>query len=149
VIWGDEDSFLPTRHAYEQRQAFPHAAIHVIEKGGHWPFVHEEARTISLIRPFLRRNVRERAGARIRVAVRPRRARVGQRRRFRIRAYLGRRARQPVAGALVRIRGRRATTSRRGRAVIVVSPRRRGRMRVSARKGPLRPGRAFVRVRRR
>ena len=149
VIWGDEDRFLPTRHAYEQREGFPRAEIHVIEKGGHWPFVHEEERTVSLIRPFLDRHVRERAGARIRVAVRPRRAVAGRRTRFRVRAYLGKTPRQPVAGAVVRLAGRRATTNALGRAVIATAPRGRRRMRVSARKAPLAPGRAFVRIRRR
>jgi pimeloyl-ACP methyl ester carboxylesterase len=145
VIWGDEDSFLPTKHAHEQREAFPRASIHVIPQGGHWPFVHEEERVVSLIRPFLERQVRQRAGAPLRLAVRPRRARPGHRTRFRVRVRLG----APVQGAVVRMGRRRARTNTRGRAVIALSPRRPGRVRVRASKAPFSPGRGFVRVLRR
>jgi pimeloyl-ACP methyl ester carboxylesterase len=149
VIWGDGDRFLPTKHAEEQREAFPRASIHVIEQGGHWPFIHEEERTVGLIRPFLERQVRERAGARIRLAVRPRRVRRGERAIFRVRAYLGGGPRQPVSGATVRIGRARGRTGRRGRVVLRARPRRAGRLQVRARKPPLVPARALVRVRRR
>jgi hypothetical protein len=70
---------------------------------------------------------------RLRLSVRPRRLRAGRRVRMRIRVTTVRGARRvPVRRALVRFRGRRVRTNRRGRARLVVRPRRVGRSRVRA-----------------
>lgn len=39
VIWGQEDSYLPSSYAERQREAFPSADVHVLPDSGHWPFV--------------------------------------------------------------------------------------------------------------
>jgi hypothetical protein len=84
---------------------------------------------------------------RLRLTVRPRRVRAQRRVRFRFRVTrrVGSRAR-PVRGALVRFGGKRARTSRRGRARIVKRFRRAGRRRARAVKRGHRPGVARVRV---
>lgn len=144
VIWGDSDPYVPADIAPRQRQAFPRAAVHLIENSGHWPFVDEEQRVVELMRGFLGGRVRERAGAQLRVAVAPRTARRGARTVFRVTATL--RGNQPVAGAVVRIGTRRAVTGSDGRAVLALGPGRRGLLGVSARKPGLRKGVAAVRV---
>jgi fermentation-respiration switch protein FrsA (DUF1100 family) len=86
---------------------------------------------------------------RIRLVVRPRRVKAGQRRRFRFRAWIvegGKRVR--VRGARIRIGGKRVRTGRSGRAAKRVRFRRPGRRRVIATKKGLRRGVARVRVRR-
>lgn len=86
----------------------------------------------------------------LRVKVRPRRARIGRRRTFRVRitAFV-RGKRRPVRRALVRFAGRRARTNRRGRARIRVRLRKAGRRRVRASKRGYRRGSAVVRAGRR
>jgi sugar lactone lactonase YvrE len=91
---------------------------------------------------------RPRPAARIRLAVRPRRARTGRWRRFRFRATVRRGGRRrPVRRAVVRFAGRRKRTDRRGRVAFVARYRKAGRKRALARKRGLRSGRAYVRVR--
>jgi len=147
VIWGDRDPFLPQHLARSNREGFPHADVHVFENSGHWPFVDTEARTVELMRAFLARHVREQAGKRIRLSVRPRRIDRRDRTRLRVRTVLAQAPRQPVAGARVRVRGKRVRTGSNGRARIVLRPRSAGRLRITARKPPLRRARASVRVR--
>lgn len=147
VIWGDRDPFLPPHIAQSNREGFPSADVHVYENSGHWPFVDEEQRTVELMSAFFRRHVREQAGARIRLAVRPRRTRAGRRTRFRARAVLPGSPGQPVAGVVVRFGRRAATTGADGRAVLVATPRYAGRRRVRASKPPLAPVRVRVAVR--
>ena len=145
VIWGDRDPFLPPTLASSNREGFPHAAIHVFENSGHWPFVDEKDRTVELMSSFLADHITEQAGARIRLSVTPRHVRVGQRTRFKVRAYLGA-ARQPLVGSVVRIQGRRARTDSRGRATLLVTPARAGILKASASKPTLASGRKSVRV---
>lgn len=79
----------------------------------------------------------------IALRVTPRHVHAGRRTRFAIRASV---ARRPVAGALVRILGRRAPTDAKGRATLVATPRRPGLVKATATKPPLRSGRKSVRV---
>jgi hypothetical protein len=88
-----------------------------------------------------------RPATRIRLLVRPKRARVGKLTRLRVRALVRRGDRYMVVrGAVVRVGGRRLRTDRRGQARIVLRFRRAGRHRVTVRKRGLRMGRATVRV---
>ena len=145
VIWGDRDPFLPQYVAHGNREGFPRADVHVYENSGHWPFVDEEQRTADLMSAFLRREVVEQAGARIKVAVSPRRVRAARRTRFRVRAWVGP-ARQPVAGALVTVAGRRGRTDDRGHATLIAQPRAVGLIKATATKASLTPGRKSIRV---
>ncbi len=54
VIWGEQDIFVPAKHAQDQREAFPDAQIHLLENSGHWPFVDNAKRTRELFEGFLR-----------------------------------------------------------------------------------------------
>ncbi|HEX8744833.1 MAG TPA: alpha/beta hydrolase [Thermoleophilaceae bacterium] len=148
VIWGDRDPFVPVYVANSNREGFPHADVHVYENSGHWPFVDEEERTVRLMRDFFGKHVVEQAGARIRLAVTPRHPRLGRRTRFRVRVVVGE-ARRPLAGALVRVLGRRARSDAGGRAVVVATPRRAGLVRTAASKETLARGRKTIRVLRR
>jgi hypothetical protein len=82
--------------------------------------------------------------ARLRLTVRPRRARAGRRTTFRFRVTA---RSKPVRRALVRFAGKRARTGRRGRARITVTLHRRGLRNVRASARGMRPGLARVRVR--
>ena len=57
VIWGKQDPYLPSSLAAEQKQAFPTADIHVLDKSGHWPFMDYPQTVHDLVIPFLRRLV--------------------------------------------------------------------------------------------
>jgi hypothetical protein len=86
------------------------------------------------------------ARGRLRLTVRPRRARAGRRTRFAFRVTS---ARKPVRGATVRFAGRRLHTDRNGRARMRRAIRRPRRYTAVARKKGLRTARARVRVLRR
>ena len=84
---------------------------------------------------------------RIRLRVRPSVVRVGHRVWLKFRATArARSGRRPVRGAVIRIRGRRLRTGRRGRATAVFRFTRTGPVRARARKRGLRAGRATIRV---
>ena len=57
VIWGRHDPHLPVALAERQREAFPSAAVHVLEGSGHWPFVDDPGPTERLVLAFLGRQV--------------------------------------------------------------------------------------------
>ncbi len=57
VVWGAEDAYVPVTFAQRQREAFPHAEIHVLPGLGHWPFVDDAHQVNSLVVPFLRRQL--------------------------------------------------------------------------------------------
>lgn len=83
----------------------------------------------------------------LRLSVRPRTARVGERTRFEFRVGTGSKGkRRPAAGATVRFAGSEARTDRRGRAAIVKRFRSPGRYRATVSKPGLRDGSAAVRV---
>ena len=147
VIWGDRDPFLPQHNAALQREGFPSADVHVFENSGHWPFVDEEDRTVELMSDFLHENVREQAGKRIRLTIRPRTLRAGRMTRLRVRTTLADAPSQPVAGAVVKVGRRRAVTGAAGRARIRVRAQRPGRVRITAGKRPLSPAKRSVQVR--
>jgi hypothetical protein len=86
-------------------------------------------------------------GARLRLAVRPRRVRSGRHRRFRFRVTAP--DGSPVRGATVRFAGSRARTGRGGRAAIRRRFRRAGTRRARASRAGYRGAMAMVRVRRR
>jgi pimeloyl-ACP methyl ester carboxylesterase len=87
------------------------------------------------------------AQQRLRVAVRPRRVRAGERRRFRLRVTVRQNGRaRAVAGARVRLGGRAARTGRRGRARITTRFRKQGVRRVRATLRGYRAGKARIRV---
>jgi pimeloyl-ACP methyl ester carboxylesterase len=144
VIWGDRDPFLPAYIAHSNREGFPRADIHIYENSGHWPFVDEEERTVDLMSAFLRREVVEQAGAPIKLAVTPRHVRAGRRTRVRVQATVG--GRDPLAGAVVRLVGRRARTDARGRATLTIAPRRAELVKATVTKPPLVGGRKSVRI---
>ena len=129
VIWGEQDSFIEPEVARRQREAFPHASIHMFPESGHWPFVNEEERTVKLMRAFFQRQVLERAGARIRASAQRRGRRVV------VRAWLRAKPRRPLANAVVRVGRKKAVTGFSGRARLRVEPRRVLRVRIS--KAPL------------
>jgi S-formylglutathione hydrolase FrmB len=86
---------------------------------------------------------------RLKLRVRPRRARVGRRTRFRFRAWIARDGiRVPVRQARIRFAGRTRRTGARGRASMVVRLRRPGVRRVRARAPGLPVATATVRIRR-
>ena len=89
------------------------------------------------------RRCRVRGGARLRLRVRPKHVRMRRRKRFRFRVTCKGR---PVRRAVVRFKGRRKRTGRRGRATIVVRLKRRGRHVARVRRRGLRSGRAVVRA---
>jgi sugar lactone lactonase YvrE len=99
---------------------------------------------LPLLKPFAAANPRALL-PRIRLKVRPRRARVGVRTRFRFRATAGRR---PVRRATIRFAGRRARTNPRGLARITVRLRRARRYRATATKRGLRRGSVRIRAKR-
>jgi len=55
VIWGEHDPYVPAALAERQRQAFPSAEVHVLERSGHWPFVDSGERVEELLLGHLRR----------------------------------------------------------------------------------------------
>lgn len=54
VIWGARDHFLPVKHAYQQRAAFPSAQLLILDDAGHWPMITHEAETAAALNDFLR-----------------------------------------------------------------------------------------------
>jgi hypothetical protein len=73
------------------------------------------------------------AARKLRLSVRPRRLSAGRRARLRFRVTTLRDGRpHPVQGATIRVASRRTRTNRRGRASLLVRPRRTGRRRVTA-----------------
>jgi pimeloyl-ACP methyl ester carboxylesterase len=103
VIWGEQDIFIPPKHAEDQREAFPDAQVHYFEDSGHWPFIDNPDRTRDLFVTFLRPTLtaerpRARAGVRrLRVPIRVE----GVLPAYAVRARLGRRgssAAQTIAG---------------------------------------------------
>lgn len=146
VIWGDRDPFLPQYLANSNREGFPDADVHIFENSGHWPFVDTEDRTVDLMSRFLTRHVREQAGKKLRLSVIPRRVQRGRRTRVRVRVALAEAPKQPVAGAIVSLGRRSAKTAADGRASIRITPMRARRLRMIARKPPLVPARATLRV---
>ena len=88
--------------------------------------------------------------ARLTVTVSPRRVRLGKTTRLRVSVRVRRAGRlRPVAGATIRVAGRRARTNRRGRATLRLRFGRPGRRLVTARRPGSAPGRTAVRVLRR
>jgi pimeloyl-ACP methyl ester carboxylesterase len=53
VLWGRHDPYLPVEHAERQREAFPSAEVHVLERSGHWPFADDPRAVASAITAFL------------------------------------------------------------------------------------------------
>jgi pimeloyl-ACP methyl ester carboxylesterase len=53
VIWGAHDPYLPTQLAYNQRLTFPSADVHILDNGGHWPFIDDPLQVKRLVVPFL------------------------------------------------------------------------------------------------
>jgi len=59
VIWGERDPYVPAALAERQRQAFPSAEVHVLERSGHWPFVDDSERIERLLVDFLGRQMHD------------------------------------------------------------------------------------------
>jgi len=55
VIWGEDDAYLPSSYAADQRQAFPSAEVHVLPASGHWPFADAPEAVERLLAEFLAR----------------------------------------------------------------------------------------------
>jgi len=56
VIWGRRDPYLGVQHAERERAAFPRAELMVLDRAGHWPFVHDPAAVAAAVTSFLDRN---------------------------------------------------------------------------------------------
>lgn len=83
----------------------------------------------------------------IRLRARPARVRVGEENRVRVTAYLTYLdADHPFAGARITGPGDSAVTSRRGKATLFITPRRKGRIRITGNKPPISGGRVTVRA---
>lgn len=57
VIWGAADPYLPSHHAYQQREVFPKAEVVLLPRSGHFPFADDPLAVESLVVPFLRRQL--------------------------------------------------------------------------------------------
>jgi pimeloyl-ACP methyl ester carboxylesterase len=55
VVWGEDDSYLPSSYAHRQREAFPSADVHVLPASGHWPFADAPETVEQLLAEFLER----------------------------------------------------------------------------------------------
>jgi len=55
VVWGEDDAYLPSSYAHEQKQAFPSADVHVLPASGHWPFADAPETVERLLVEFLAR----------------------------------------------------------------------------------------------
>jgi len=53
VLWGRRDPYLPAALAERQRDAFPHADVHVLERSGHWPFIDDHDTVAAATDAFL------------------------------------------------------------------------------------------------
>ena len=54
MIWGKRDLFLPYRYAFTQREIFPEASIHLLNRSGHFPYADDPEAVADLLLPFLR-----------------------------------------------------------------------------------------------
>ncbi len=52
TIWGDKDSIIPVRHAYEAMELVPEMVLAIVAGAGHFPHVDEPEHFIKLIRDF-------------------------------------------------------------------------------------------------
>lgn len=57
VVFGAGDPYIPARYAEVQRQIFPRAEVHVLDRCGHWPFIDDVDRVAALMVPFLERQL--------------------------------------------------------------------------------------------
>jgi pimeloyl-ACP methyl ester carboxylesterase len=55
VIWGEDDPYLSSSYAPQQREAFPSADVHVLPASGHWPFADAPETVERLLVEFLGR----------------------------------------------------------------------------------------------
>jgi pimeloyl-ACP methyl ester carboxylesterase len=54
VIWGDEDSVIPTRHAEVAGVVAPHARVEIVPNSGHFPHEDHPQRFVKILRDFIR-----------------------------------------------------------------------------------------------
>lgn len=54
VIWGDDDSVIPTRHAQVAEVVVPHAQVEIVPNSGHFPHRDHPQRFVKIIRDFIR-----------------------------------------------------------------------------------------------
>jgi pimeloyl-ACP methyl ester carboxylesterase len=54
VVWGARDPYIGVEHAERQREAFPGAAVTILEDSGHWPFADDPEAVEAAVLPFLR-----------------------------------------------------------------------------------------------
>jgi pimeloyl-ACP methyl ester carboxylesterase len=59
VLWGDDDKYSPVGYAQKQQDFFD-AEVHVLPGCGHWTMIDEPEKSLSLVLPFLRRQLAER-----------------------------------------------------------------------------------------
>ncbi|HEY6730563.1 MAG TPA: alpha/beta hydrolase [Solirubrobacterales bacterium] len=55
VVWGEDDPYLSSSFAQEQREAFPSADVHVLPASGHWPYADAPETVERLLVEFLAR----------------------------------------------------------------------------------------------
>ena len=54
VIWGDDDTVIPTRHADVAEVVVPHAQVALVPNSGHFPHRDHPQRFVKIIRDFIR-----------------------------------------------------------------------------------------------
>jgi pimeloyl-ACP methyl ester carboxylesterase len=54
VIWGDDDSVIPTKHAEVAEVVVPHAKVEIVPNAGHFPHRDHPQRFAKLMRDFIR-----------------------------------------------------------------------------------------------
>jgi len=53
VIWGEGDTYIPTRYAEAQKEILPSAEVHLLPGCGHWPMIDDEDAVRAKLLPFL------------------------------------------------------------------------------------------------
>ncbi|SHH69632.1 alpha/beta fold hydrolase [Streptomyces sp. 3214.6] len=54
LLWGDRDSVVPVRHAYDAHEAMPGSRLEIFEGAGHFPFHSDPARFRAVVEEFIR-----------------------------------------------------------------------------------------------
>ena len=54
IVWGDNDAYIATEQAQEQRQIFRNARVEVVPGAGHWPWLEQPDVVARHVTGFLR-----------------------------------------------------------------------------------------------
>ncbi|MGD0882490.1 MAG: alpha/beta fold hydrolase, partial [Acidimicrobiales bacterium] len=53
IIWGDQDTVIPVKHAYAAHEAIPGSRLEIIEGAGHFPHVERPDQFLEVLIDFL------------------------------------------------------------------------------------------------